>query len=44
MDGTGPYIAGHVDAQNGFGAMMRLSYTCREGDDDSGVNALVAQP
>jgi hypothetical protein len=43
MDGSAPYIAGHVDAQNGFGAMMRLSYTCREGGDDS-IDALVTEP
>jgi hypothetical protein len=40
-DDQGDYIAGHVDAQNGFGAMLRLSYTCRPYTDRSGADALV---
>jgi hypothetical protein len=43
---TGPVqyvIDGHVDAENGFGAMIRLSYTCSKADDGS-VDALVSQP
>jgi hypothetical protein len=42
-DKGGFEVVGDVDAQNGFGALMRLSYTCQAGGSKDGANAFVWQ-
>lgn len=44
LDDNGFYnITGHVDAQNGFGATVRLSFDCAPNEFHNGVDALVTQ-
>jgi len=43
VGGPDPRVQGYVDAQNSFGALLRLTYSCRPNTSGSGINALVSQ-